>query len=44
MLLKKLPDIDTRLWMNDIFHDDFTPYDEEEIEVIMECNRDKKIF
>ena len=32
--IKKLPDIDTRLWMHDIFHADFTPYDEEEIEVI----------
>lgn len=42
--IKKLPDIDTRLWMHDIFHSDFTPYDEEEIEVIIECNKDKKIF
>lgn len=42
--IKKLPDIDTRLWMHDIFHDDFTPYDEEEIEVIKACNQDKKIF
>ncbi|MBQ4307074.1 MAG: hypothetical protein II759_00670 [Lachnospiraceae bacterium] len=42
--IKKLPDIDTRLWMHDIFHSDFTPYDEEEIEVIRECNKDKKIF
>ena len=24
--------------------DSFTPYDEEEIEVIRECNRDKNIF
>lgn len=42
--IKNLPDIDTRLWMHDIFHSDFTPYDEEEIDVIRECNRDKKIF
>jgi len=42
--IKKLPDIDTRLWMHDIFHSDFTPYDEDEIRVIEECNKDKKIF
>ena len=42
--IKNLPDIDTRLWMHDIFHSDFTPYDDEEIEVIKECNKDKKIF
>ena len=36
--IKKLPDIDTDLWMHDIFHDDFTPYDPEEIEVIKHCN------
>ena len=36
--IKDLPDIDTRLWMHDIFHSDFTPYDPEEIEVIKECN------
>ena len=42
--IKKLPDIDTSLWMHDIFHSDFTPYDEEEIEVIRECNRDKRVF
>nr|WP_319777171.1 hypothetical protein [uncultured Sphaerochaeta sp.] len=32
--IKGMPDIDTRLWMHDIFHSDFTPYDPEEIEVI----------
>lgn len=42
--IKNLPDIDTRLWMHDIFHPDFTPYDDEEIEVIRACNRDKTIF
>ncbi len=42
--IKNLPDIDTDLWMHDIFHDDFTPYDPEEIEVIRACNEDKKIF
>ena len=42
--IKNLPGIDTRLWMHDIFHSDFTPYDDEEIEVIRECNKDKKIF
>lgn len=42
--IKNFPDIDTSLWMHDIFHDDFTPYDPEEIAVILECNRNKKIF
>lgn len=42
--IKKLPDIDTSLWMHDIFHSDFTPYDAEEIEVLKDCNKDKKIF
>ena len=42
--IKKLPDIDTRLWMHDIFHSDFTPYDPDEIEVLRECNRDKDIW
>lgn len=42
--IKNLPDIDTSLWMHDIFHDDFTPYDPEEIEVIRQCNEDKNIF
>jgi hypothetical protein len=32
--IRNLPDIDTRLWMHDIFHSDFTPYDQKEIEVI----------
>lgn len=32
--IKNLPDIDLRLWMHDIYHSDFTPYDEKEIEVI----------
>lgn len=41
--IKKLPDIDTSLWMHDIFHEDFTPYDREEIEVIWECNKDKRL-
>ena len=42
--IKKLPDIDTSLWMHDIFHSDFTPYDTEEIEILKDCNKDKKIF
>lgn len=41
--IKNLPDIDTSLWMHDIFHEDFRPYDREEIEVIRECNRDKTL-
>lgn len=39
--IKNLPDIDTRLWMHDIFHSDFTPYDPDEIEVIKKLNFDK---
>jgi len=41
--IKNLPDIDTSLWMHDIFHEDFRPYDKEEIEMIQECNRDKTL-
>ena len=36
--IKDLPGIDPRLWMHDIFHGDFTPYDRDEIAVIKECN------
>ncbi len=39
--IKNLPDIDTRLWMHDIFHYDFTPYDPDEIEVIKKLNFEK---
>ena len=41
--IKSLPDIDTSLWMHDIFHEDFRPYDIEEIEVIQKCNIDKAL-
>ncbi|MFR2480262.1 MAG: hypothetical protein ACLS9S_32655, partial [Eisenbergiella sp.] len=41
--IKNLPDIDTSLWMHDIFHEDFRPYDIEEIEVIQKCNIDKAL-
>ena len=36
--LKVRQDMDFRLWMHDIFHRDFRPYDEEEIEVLKACN------
>lgn len=36
--IKPLPGIDTRLWMHDIVHADFTPYDPDEIEVLKACN------
>ncbi|MDR1825528.1 MAG: cellulase family glycosylhydrolase [Bifidobacteriaceae bacterium] len=36
--IKQLPGIDTRLWMHDIFHSDFTPYDPDEIPVLKACN------
>lgn len=42
--IKNLPDIDTDLWMHDVFHSDFTPYDPEEIEVIKACNSNKTLI
>jgi hypothetical protein len=36
--LKKRNDMDLNLWMHDIFHSNFKPYDLEEIEVIKKCN------
>ncbi|WP_062200371.1 cellulase family glycosylhydrolase [Demequina salsinemoris] len=36
--IKGIDGVDTRLWMHDIFHDDFTPYDAEEIAVLKELN------
>lgn len=39
-VIKNDPSIDTRLWMHDIFHADFTPYDPEEIEAIREMHKD----
>lgn len=36
--LRKRTDMDFTLWMHDIFHSDFTPYDSDEIIVIKECN------
>ena len=33
-------DLDVSLWMHDIFHSNFEPYDSEEIEVIKNCNLD----
>ncbi len=39
--LKVRQDMDFKLWMHDIFHKDFRPYDEEEIAVLKACNLDK---
>lgn len=36
--LKERKDMDTTLWMHDIFHSNFVPYDQEEIDVIKQCN------
>lgn len=36
--IKDLPGIDTRLWMHDLVHADFTPYDPDEIAVLKACN------
>ena len=42
--IKDYPGIDTSLWMHDLYHADFTPYDAEELDVIRECNEDKIIW
>lgn len=39
--LKVRQDMDFTLWMHDIFHNDFTPYDDEEINVLKACNFDQ---
>ncbi len=39
--LKVRSDMDFHLWMHDIFHRDFTPYDEEEIEFLKKYNMDE---
>ncbi|NLB91719.1 MAG: cellulase family glycosylhydrolase [Clostridiales bacterium] len=36
--LKAREDMDFSLWMHDIFHSNFVPYDDEEIQVIRKCN------
>jgi len=36
--IKDLDGIDTSLWMHDIFHEDFTAYDDDEIAVLKACN------
>lgn len=36
--LKKRNDMDFTLWMHDLFHSDFRPYDPEEITVLKRCN------
>ena len=36
--LKVRKDMDISLWMHDIYHSNFVPYDDEEINVIRECN------
>lgn len=41
--LKPYPSVDRSLWMHDIFHDDFTPYDRDEIAVIKACNANKEL-
>lgn len=42
--IKSYKSVDQKLWMHDLFHSDFTPYDKEELEVLRECNRDKDIW
>ncbi len=36
--IKDLPGIDTRLWMHDVFHGDFTAYDDDEVAELKACN------
>ena len=42
--IKPYPSVDQKLWMHDLFHSDFTPYDEGEIACLKEYNADKKIW
>jgi len=39
--LKVRQDMDFSLWMHDIYHKNFLPYDQEEIDVIKQCNFSK---
>lgn len=41
--IKPYPSVDRTLWMHDIFHADFTPYDPDEIAVLRTCNADKTL-
>lgn len=42
--IKGMESVDQSLWMHDLFHSDFTPYDQEELEVLQQCNKDKNIW
>ena len=42
--IKPYASVDQKLWMHDIFHSDFTPYDKDEIAVLKACNENKKIW
>ena len=38
------PSVDTSVWMHDLYHADFTPYDQEELDILKKCNEDKNIW
>jgi hypothetical protein len=42
--IKDMESIDQSLWMHDIFHSNFTPYDRDEIEVLKNYNEDKNLW
>lgn len=42
--IKSFPSVDTTLWMHDLYHADFRPYDEEELEILRRYNEDKNIW
>lgn len=31
-------------WMHNLYHADFTPYDQEELDILKKCNEDKNIW
>ena len=42
--IKEYPSVDTSVWMHDLYHADFTPYDQEELDILKKCNEDKNIW
>ena len=42
--IKEYPSVDTSVWMQDLYHADFTPYDQEELDILKKCNEDKNIW
>lgn len=42
--IKEYLSVDTSVWMHDLYHADFTPYDQEELDILKKCNEDKNIW